>query len=533
MPTNPIPQPLGQEFRIDATIAGNQFGPEVVGLADGTFLVAWQKSGANFTSGIFAQRFTAAGDAIGAEFSVGGGTSESQYLRTITPREDGGFDVYWYNGLSTNDNVFAQRFSASGAALAAEVHVDAAVAAAQVWPTDSVLRDGGFVRVEHRLVGFRDMDAFAQRSAADGNAVGEEFRVNLTTAGGQTQPAVAALADGGFIVAWQHADSTGAGLFARRFAADGSGVGGEFGLDGPADSGPFGADLAALGNGTVVATWTRSSDDGGNDIYVRLFSVPPLSGGTSSLPCEVEITLGDAERPEGGAGAGAFAFTVVLNAASATEQSVRWQVEGRGPRAADAADFEGGALPSGEIVFAAGETRKTVTVRVAGDEFVEADEGFALMLLSPSDGLAVGAHGSAAATILDDDLPASAPPAHAAKVARLYDAALDRSPDRGGFEFWVNALGKGEALSSLASGFLASEEFAARFGASADDAAFVERLYQNVLGRSGEAEGRAFWCDSLGKGGARAEVLAAFSESAEHVALTADLHGEGAGLLIA
>jgi hypothetical protein len=117
---------------------------------------------------------------------------------------------------------------------------------------------------------------------------------------------------------------------------------------------------------------------------------------------------------------------------------------------------------------------------------------------------------------------------------RLYDAALDRLPDRGGFEFWVGALQKGGALSSLASGFLSSEEFAARFGdASADDAAFVDRLYQNVLGRAGEAEGRAFWGDSLGKGCTRAEVLAAFSESAEHVALSAAAVGDGSGVLFA
>lgn len=284
-------------------------------------------------------------------------------------------------------------------------------------------------------------------------------------------------------------------------------------------------DVAVLANGNFVMTWDHRLDVV-HDIRARLFEAPGPSDA-------VRIVTGDPPQAEGDAGATAtFTFDVVLDAAPSVPQSVRWQVEGSGPRPADASDFEGGVLPSGDLVFAAGETRKTVTVRVAGDAIIEANEALTVSLLATSEGLVIGAAGHATATVLDDDLPASAPPEHAAKVARLYDAALDRLPDRGGFEFWVGALQKGEALSSLASGFLASEEFAARFGdASADDDSFVERLYQNVLGRAGEAEGRAFWGDSLDKGCTRAEVLAAFSESAEHVALTeAAVRGEAGAL---
>ena len=77
-------------------------------------------------------------------------------------------------------------------------------------------------------------------------------------------------------------------------------------------------------------------------------------------------------------------------------------------------------------------------------------------------------------------------------------------------------------------GFLGSPEFQSRFGAMPDSGAFVDQLYPNVLGRAGEAEGRAFWAGVLDRGAAsRAEVLVGFSESAENKAGTAALVQSG------
>jgi hypothetical protein len=112
----------------------------------------------------------------------------------------------------------------------------------------------------------------------------------------------------------------------------------------------------------------------------------------------------------------------------------------------------------------------------------------------------------------------------AAKVVRLYEAALDRLPNQSGLNFWIDALQDGRPLAQLADGFLSSPEFAARFGDTSSSSAFVDRLYLNVLGRAGEAEGRGYWVDALDtRVGTRADVLAAFSESAENQAGTAAL----------
>lgn len=100
---------------------------------------------------------------------------------------------------------------------------------------------------------------------------------------------------------------------------------------------------------------------------------------------------------------------------------------------------------------------------------------------------------------------------------RLYQAAFARTPDPAGLGYWIGALDHGAALTDVAAQFAGSAEFAARYGAL-DDAAFLATIYQNVLHRAPDAGGMAFWGDYLGHGGARATLLAAFSESIENQA---------------
>src|SRR5438876_6371122 len=64
---------------------------------------------------------------------------------------------------------------------------------------------------------------FARRYNAAGSAVGGEFRVNTTTAGVQTSAAVATDDAGDFVVVWasQWQDGSGFGVYAQRVSAAG------------------------------------------------------------------------------------------------------------------------------------------------------------------------------------------------------------------------------------------------------------------------------------------------------------------------
>lgn len=112
------------------------------------------------------------------------------------------------------------------------------------------------------------------------------------------------------------------------------------------------------------------------------------------------------------------------------------------------------------------------------------------------------------------------PDAEASQIARMYYTVLGRGPEFGGAKYWVEDVmeNRNVSLQQLAPGFYESPEFRGRYGENTTDGQFVSLLYQNVLGRPGEAEGTAFWANRLASGTGRAEVVVSFSESYEHQA---------------
>src|SRR5262249_30021064 len=114
------------------------------------------------------------------------------------------------------------------------------------------------------------------------------------------------------------------------------------------------------------------------------------------------IAATSASKTEGASGATTpFTFTVTRAGSTAGSASVAWVVAGSGASPVAGSDFTGGVLPSGTVSFAAGEVSKTITVNVAGDSTVEANEGFAVTLSNPTGATITTA--SATGTIINDD----------------------------------------------------------------------------------------------------------------------------------
>ena len=110
----------------------------------------------------------------------------------------------------------------------------------------------------------------------------------------------------------------------------------------------------------------------------------------------------------------------------------------------------------------------------------------------------------------------------ATEVARLYDTVLGRLPDAPGLVAWKNVIETGSAtLLQIADSFTQSAEFRGQYG-NLGNRDFANALYVNTLDRAADDAGLDYWTRILDSGAAnRAEVVLAFSESAEHVALTA------------
>ena len=100
------------------------------------------------------------------------------------------------------------------------------------------------------------------------------------------------------------------------------------------------------------------------------------------------------------------------------------------------------------------------------------------------------------------------------EIERLYRSALGRGPDTSGYDYWVARRIEGVPLAVVAESFLAGREYQRRFGAD-DDAAFVDVVYDNVLGRPGDPDGVAYWRGELAGGLDRHHLVLLFSESTE------------------
>lgn len=101
-------------------------------------------------------------------------------------------------------------------------------------------------------------------------------------------------------------------------------------------------------------------------------------------------------------------------------------------------------------------------------------------------------------------------------VVRLYFAYFNRIPDSDGLLFWIGQRKAGNSLNDISNAFAGSAEFVATYG-NLTNGDFVNRVYQNVLGRPADAAGLQFWTSQLNSGATtRGNLMAQFSESAEY-----------------
>jgi len=100
-------------------------------------------------------------------------------------------------------------------------------------------------------------------------------------------------------------------------------------------------------------------------------------------------------------------------------------------------------------------------------------------------------------------------------VFRLYQATLGRLPDIAGLSDWSARLSSGMEYLEVAAGFVGSKEFTNTYGSLDDNGAFVDLLYQNVLNRAADADGRAGWLDAIEGGATRTDIVRGFAQSTE------------------
>jgi|KBSSwiStaDraftv2_1062776.scaffolds.fasta_scaffold61612_3 hypothetical protein len=103
---------------------------------------------------------------------------------------------------------------------------------------------------------------FGQRFASSGAPLGSEFRVNSSTANSQASPSVAADSAGNFVVAWSSGFAYAFDVFGQRFASDGTPVGSEFRINTHTPQSQFLPSVAVDPAGNFVVVWSSDGQDG-------------------------------------------------------------------------------------------------------------------------------------------------------------------------------------------------------------------------------------------------------------------------------
>ncbi|MEL7361922.1 MAG: T9SS type A sorting domain-containing protein [Bacteroidota bacterium] len=292
--------PQGEEFQVNTATQGFQAEPAIAMAGDGAFVVVWSsefQDGDSF--GAYAQRYAADGAPQGEEFQVNTTTADIQFAYSVGVDAAGGFVIAWQGNVDESQNVYVRRYGADGTPLSEEVQVNTVSAADPVRASLGVAPGGDFV-VAWQSEG-QDGDGFgifARRYGADGAPLGEEFQVNTTTAGDQARPSVGVDADGTALVVWDSdgLDGSGTGIVARRFAADGTPLGDEFQVNTFTEDDQVEADVDVSADGSAVVVWQSQGQDGsGTGIYAQRYA----ADGTPAGP-ELEVnttTDNDQARP--------------------------------------------------------------------------------------------------------------------------------------------------------------------------------------------------------------------------------------------
>ncbi|WNK51364.1 Ig-like domain-containing protein (plasmid) [Pantoea agglomerans] len=288
-------QPVGAEFTVNTTTAGDQITPQVTVLTNGHIEVVWSTdSGAYIKGQGYTYSYDGAGNvnglvADGTEFSVNTGTTASKLTEpAITSLEDGGYLVVWQASLNGNWAIYSRQYDANGTPVTPEtvlittsLSVNGVLGFGADWePLPSVtLLKNGQVAIAYTVKG-TGYDAGVSIYDPSLHEVTGSFVANQTLTNNQASPAVSALDNGNYVVTWDSNDTSGPdqngySVWGRIYAADGTALTSEFLINTATAGDQHLAKVVSRPDGSFVALFMSATDTapgaGTSGIYAQYF----------------------------------------------------------------------------------------------------------------------------------------------------------------------------------------------------------------------------------------------------------------------
>jgi hypothetical protein len=289
----------GTEYAVVGSLPGDQVWPDVAAGINGGFVV-WQDNATDGSGwGVSARRLDGTLSGTLSTFRVNVQGADDQENARVALLKNGGAVFVWQGGLEGFQHIYARFLTPTNTWLTTtDVVVSVPTSNLQINPAVAVLNNSNVVAVWgsfDEAGSDSKQDVYGQIFSQTGQKIGGEFLINQFTPYNQRTPVIAALAGGGFAVAWVSeqerslAPNTGTGvsytsptgivtpsvdIYARLYNGSGVASGGEFLVN----SNAFpcaNPSVAAASDGSFMVAWgARNFIDRNNswDIYARSFS---------------------------------------------------------------------------------------------------------------------------------------------------------------------------------------------------------------------------------------------------------------------
>jgi len=315
----------GTEYAVIGSLPGDQIYPALSVNTSGGYLV-WQDNATDGDGfGISARRLDGTLSGINSTFRINANGVGDQEQAKVSLLKNGGAVVVWQSGKKSFQHIYARFFNAANTFLTGDVSVNASNTVYQLNPAVAVLTNNVAVIVyasKNQASSSSLQDVYFQRMNTNGTKVGAEVLVNQFTSFNQRTPAVAALANGKFVVAWVSEQERSVGdtngtpasvdIYGRIFNADGSASGNEFLVSSNFNT-CANPSVAGASDGSFAVAWSEKilfEPTNSWDISERTFSSAGVGGAVRRVNT---YTYGDQ-----------FAPTIAADGASGASYMIVW-----------------------------------------------------------------------------------------------------------------------------------------------------------------------------------------------------------------
>jgi len=278
------PRPAGAEFILGACTTCREQAPAVAGAPSGALAAVWEGKTATDPRGLLVRFFSAKGKPQGAERLVSKNLAADQYDPAVAATANG-YVVAWSEVDQGKSDVLVQRFKSSGAALGAAIRVSVeaappAVPGVDYSPAVAAAANGSFVVAWVRYIPPAGEPAIlVRRFDSSGKALSGQVQVSSGLVKGEA-PDICVPSNGGAVIVWGSIDARRPfeasleGVSLRRLSSAGLPVGTAEQVVAAADAETASAAVSCGKGGTFVVAYEldrlESADD--SDIFVQRFT---------------------------------------------------------------------------------------------------------------------------------------------------------------------------------------------------------------------------------------------------------------------